>query len=154
MNTALAIVRIQWIEDQLTSGRRWNASILAAEFGVCLKTAQRTVDLFRTTHRDWDIRFDRRHRTYYLENSLPVAEKPCKPECLEMNGTEFTAIRDRLCLSQDQLASCLQTPQSRISAWELGKQGIPTDIVFLMHAWDRARKFGHWRGRQRRRIRA
>ncbi|WP_419662735.1 hypothetical protein [Desulfosarcina variabilis] len=144
------MARVDWIKNQLRAGRHWNASILAAEFGISGKTAQRTINDFKKTYPDWDIRYDPQEKTIYLENSLPIRPADRRPGRLQMSGKEFAEIRKSLTLTHDQLADCTYHCASLIAKWESEEKQIPTDMILLMRAWDRARWFGLWRGRQRR----
>ncbi|BBO80816.1 hypothetical protein DSCO28_13820 [Desulfosarcina ovata subsp. sediminis] len=144
------IERIEWIKEQLRSGRHWNGSTFAAEFRLSARTAQRTITEFKRGYPDWQLKYDAQERTIYLDNSPPMDPPPSRPGRLEMDSAEFVVIRRRITLTQDQLADCLMSSQSMIGRYERGEADIPTDIVLLMRAWDRARWFGFWDGRQRR----
>ena len=141
--------RVEWIKEQLLTGHKWNASTMAEEFSCSTKTIQHTLRAFRELYPDWIFDFDPRERTYYLD-SAPDHREPQRPAHLEMSPSEFSEIRGRISISQDNLAACIDVSQTTIRAYETGACKIPSAVVLLMRAWERACQFGVWRGRQRR----
>jgi len=57
--------RLRWIEDRLYAGSKINCTIIANEFGLSIKTAQRSINLLRRYY-GLKIEYDPDTRSFFL----------------------------------------------------------------------------------------
>jgi hypothetical protein len=58
--------RIDWIRAQLAIGKPINATIIAGEHGIAIRTAARDMKYLKQFYRD-RLKYDYREKSYYLD---------------------------------------------------------------------------------------